>query len=68
MLTDRELIEYAERMVRQVRPPLLDLCQRFLQLTSQSGDAKPKFDKTAYQKLYMRTWRQRKAQAAALSS
>jgi hypothetical protein len=68
MLTDRELIEYAERMVRQVRPPLLDLCQRFLQLTAQSGDAKPKFDKVAYMRTYMRDWRQRQAQAANPSS
>ena len=56
MPTDAELIDYAHRMMRQARPPLLDLLQRFLQLASTAG-GEVKFDKTAYQKTYMRKWR-----------
>ena len=56
MPTDAELIDYAHRMMRQARPPLLDLLQRFLQLASTTG-GKVKFDKTRYQRAYMRKWR-----------
>ena len=59
MASDEELIAYAERMARTVRPPLLDLLQRFLHLAS-NGDGKPKFDRNAYQREYMRKWRKRK--------
>jgi hypothetical protein len=45
-------------MMRQARPPLLDLLQRFLQLASTAG-GKVKFDKTRYQREYMRKWRGR---------
>ena len=63
MPTDAELIDYAHRMMRQARPPLLNLLQRFLQLASTAG-GKVKFDKTRYQREYMSKWRGRQRSKA----
>ena len=64
--TDAELIAYAHRMMRQARPPLLDLLQRFLRLAATDA-GNVRFDKKRYQRDYMRTylpkWRAKRAQS-----